>query len=112
LDDVEGAERELKDAAPALEPDDLAQFVAMLAPHLPSERRDHWVRVALEADGGRGRHVLQRLAPHLSLEQARGYLANLLVLFDAIDPELPFVAVKNRAAASGRLARRTPRSSS
>jgi hypothetical protein len=106
LDDVEAAEHELKDAAPVLQPDELAQLVAMLAPHLSPERSDLWVRVALEADSGRGRRVLERLAPHLSLEQARGYLANLLGLVEAMNPHLPFVAVDDEAPTAAALARR------
>jgi hypothetical protein len=106
LDDVGSAERALEDDAPALRPDELATRMAMLAPHLSPERSDHWVRVALEADVGRGRHVLEYLAPHLSLEQARGYLAEILLLREAINPELPFVFTDDKAPTAAALARR------
>jgi hypothetical protein len=114
IDDVAGAERELEGARSTLRPDELATLVATLAPHLPEARRDHWVRVALEA-GENGDCVLERLAPVLTLEQARSYLANQIVpqdprdrsrLIAAKNLDLPYVYAKYKEPTAAGLARR------
>ena len=65
------------------------------APHLPPARREHWVGRAL-ARAADGRTVLERLAPHLGLDDARTYLERLIVPEEPREHELPFASVDER----------------
>ena len=65
------------------------------APHLPPARREHWVGRGL-ARAADGRTVLERLAPHLGLDDARTYLERLIVPEEPREHELPFASVDER----------------
>jgi len=117
---VAEAERELEEVARELEADELATLVAKIAPVVSEERAAHWVRQTIEAGGrqfthGDSQHVLERIAPYLSLEQAQTYLVQQIVpavrrdfleLHRAKDRELPLLYVGHKALTAGALARR------
>jgi hypothetical protein len=114
LGDVDGAERGLVDAAPMMQPDELATCVAILGPRLPPAGRERWVGAAL-ATAEDGRYVLERLAPHLGLDEARTYLARLiepedefdsLMLIEAMKRGLPSAPADDNAPTAAALARR------
>ncbi|MFT3802007.1 MAG: TIR domain-containing protein [Burkholderiaceae bacterium] len=114
LGTADEAERELEHAAAAMDADELARAVAMIASRLDAGRAASWVERAL-ARGKDGKHLLETLAPHLSAETAWAYLVQEIgptgADFDewlrwASDRSFPFIHEDEPAATAGALARR------
>jgi hypothetical protein len=88
--------------------------VAKIAADLPPDTRKRWVSAAL-AHAPNGRRVVDRLAPHLDCDEARTYLARLIVpadmqdkvtLIQAINQGLPVARNDEDEPTAAALARR------
>jgi hypothetical protein len=113
---VNDAAREFQSAVSAMPAYDLVASVALLAPHVSQQRRNEWVGLALAA-ADEDRDALEKIADHLTPDQAQGYLAKWIVErlpFDILQlrqlhelqKNIPWIHVEHESSVGAALARR------